>query len=303
MLTLDERLLVGLKVLERLRPSSKARRGSPTRSEMSLPSFSSNPLETRQSTSPDPAEPSQADSPEGLLSLEALLERMGELPPDSMILGLCDDGLPFLVDLINPAPGSLLILGDEGSGKTRLLRAVLASAALQNPPGQVSFYLAASQPHLYSDLGHLDHCRLVMYTDDASFGEVIQELAHVVESRRRDRFDGPAILLAIDDLAAALRSLGEFSVTLLYWLIRHGPRARVWTLATFSSQHAEEIDQRFLAAFRSRLVGYMAEPALAASLTGDGDLATWELKKGEQFYLPYGQEWLRFRICDPKSIG
>ena len=284
MLTLDQRLIIGLKALQR--PSQR----SPSPSRLAV------------------ERPAQAEDPDGLLSLEALFERVGEMPPNSMLLGVCDEdlpqhgGLPFVIDLIDPAPGSLLITGDPGSGKTRLLRAILASAACQNPPDQAAFYLVAHQPAQFSDIGHLDHCRLVMQTFDKSLASVVQELADLAEERRRERFAGPAVILAIDDLASALLSLDEFAFTLLYWLIHHGPRSRIWTLATLSTRRIDDLDLRFLAAFRSRLVGHIAEPGQVQTLSGSQDLPAWELKKGQQFYLPYEAQWLRFRICEPQSL-
>jgi hypothetical protein len=128
----------------------------------------------------------------------------------------------------------------------------------------------------------------------------VQELADLAEERRARRLSGPAVILAIDDLASALLSLDEQSVTLLYWLIRHGPRLRVWTIATLSTRRSADLDLRFLEAFRSRLVGHIADPGQAQALSLSQDLAAWKLEKGRQFYLPYGSSWLRFRLCDPQ---
>ena len=93
----------------------------------------------------------------------------------------------------------------------------------------------------------------------------------------------------------------------LYWLIRHGPRSRVWTIATLPMERGREIEPRFLSAFRTRLFGQTGDRKLVTSLSDDSDLQPGGLEKG-QFYIPYGGEWLRLWACTPanqetESIG
>ena len=317
MLSWDERLMIGLKVLERLRPTQRAR---------SLPGggpLSKDTLDLEATTTVDAASgDAEADPrlPAGddtqspadewqqprasayeLPSLEALLEQAGELSPYSIILGICEDGLPFLLDLTNPAPGALLITGDHQSGKTRLLKSILASATYLNPPDQVAFYLVAHYPWQYAELAETDHCQGLQATNENTLGELIEELAQLVEDHRRSGPDGPAIILAIDALHACLQAIDARTFARLYWLIRHGPRSRVWTIANFDTQRAEQFDPRFLAAFRTRLVGSIADRKQAASISNDQRLDTRRIEKGYEFCVPYGEQWTHFWICDPEA--
>jgi len=58
------------------------------------------------------------------LSLRALREQLGRVPPDTVPLGLDDEGHPLLVRLSSPEVAHVLIAGTTGSGKTALLRTV-----------------------------------------------------------------------------------------------------------------------------------------------------------------------------------
>lgn len=305
MLSLDERFVIGLKMLEKLRPSLRARRASQpaaarTRLRVADTLEAENaPVEERPLEAP--ATGWKPDAQTRLPSLEALLDQLGETAPYSVVLGVCEDGLPFLLDLTNPAPGALLLAGDRASGKTRLLRSVLASAVYLNEPDQVAFYLAALRPDEFTDLAGADHCQQLNAVREAGLDELVAELVSLAEQRRRGQQDGPAILLVIDDLTSCLEVIDEQTYNRLYWLIRHGPRSRVWTLASLCTQKANSIDPRFLSAFRTRLFGHVADRRQANALAGDQRLDTRRLESGYEFCVPYGEEWVHFWVCDPEG--
>ncbi len=138
---------------------------------------------------------------------------------------------------------------------------------------------------------------LVLPVEEPAVADLIAGLVETVEARKRNGPQDPAMILAIDDLAGLLPFLDEQTYDRLYWLIRHGPRYQVWTLATLSAGQVDQLDPRFLSAFRTRLFGYMRDERLAQRLAGDDRIATRDIEQGRQFYVPYGGEWLRFWIC------
>lgn len=263
--------------LRRERPSSPARTGSDVRSSQ-FPPLNKQP---------------------GLTETLAGLQS-GELPENAALLGACEDGLPFLLDFTNPVPGAILALGDEGSGKTSLLVSLLTSACQMNPPRRITFNVLAAQPEEYLELEDEPHCQGIFPVEDPEISALIHDLVSAVEQRKRIGPQDPALLLAIDDLAALLPFLDEETYNRLYWLIRHGPRYQVWTLACLSIRQVEQVDPRFLTAFRTRLFGYIHNERLARHLANDDSLATRDLQQGRQFLVPYQNHWLRFWICNPE---
>ncbi len=284
MTTLNDYLLAGRKALERWRPA------------LSVP--------TRRPAFPGPAAsgaPQPLDDQPWPLSLEDLLAQADDLPPYSLTLGACDDGLPFLLDLTYPAPGALLVCGDSGCGKTHLLHALAASAALQNGPEQVQISILALDPAAYLDLAAADHCQEIFPVDEPVVADLITELSRLVESRRRVLPDDPAIVLFIDGLAECLRSLDQDAFERLYRLARHGPRARVWTIASLDTRQLQAIDGRFLAAFRTRLMGRIRNRRSAEALAAPGAPVDTRALGDGLFLMPYGApdgaEWLRLWAC------
>jgi hypothetical protein len=232
-----------------------------------------------------------------LPSLQQVIAETDGFAPGSLLLGICDDGLPLVLNLHNPAPGSLLIAADPLSGKTNLLRSILHSAVQLNAATSVSFYILAENPSAYADLENLPHIRRVTVPQDRIAGSWIEELAELVEERQRGRWQGPVMVLVIDGLASLLHYLDPEQFARLYWLVRHGPRSRVWVLASLSSASVERLDSRLLAAFRTTLLGSIAAPGIASYLAQEADAGAEDLAPGLEFCVRYGEQWIHFWIC------
>ena len=305
MLTSDKRFEIGMKFLQRFKPATvlntdhslrlNAARHSP------FPHAEAGLRAIDLDSEPDQPEPvSKAENDSHHPAMSEILEQTGPLPPHSVILGICEDGLPFLFDFTNPAPGSLLIIGDAGSGKSRLVKSILGSAMQLSKPDQLAYSIITPNAGLFQDeMLTIEYCQHFVSPNEKSASRLIESLAKQTENRRRSATPGQMIVLIIDDLAACLQGLDDEQFRRLYWLIKHGPRSRIWVLATFDPASLEWMDERILDAFRTRLMGTVANPELAASLAGDDGFSTQDLEEGSQFCVPFGDEWIRFWICDP----
>ena len=304
MATFEDHFQMGLLALEKLKPGFRekmARLGynHPSLSDVET-GFPGKTLSITDATIlPAEITPTEEGFDEGLPSLEGLIKRTGDFSPGSVVLGVCEDSLPFVLDLANPAPGAMLLAGDSSSGKTRFLRSLLKSAVILNQPDEVCFSLILNDPQEYLILSQQDHCQHCLASDDEASGEIIQELANIAEQRRHGLSGGPAYLLVIDDLEACLHHLAEQDYSRLFWLARHGARSRIWTIATIRPGNADLIDPRLMASFRTRIIGNMKDHNMAGYLSGDEEMDSHELEAGIQFLLPFGGAWLPIWICDP----
>ncbi len=292
-LSLNERISSGLKALERLRPALHINRPShPTARPGKRPHRARKAARVGLSTA------SEAQLP---LSLDELLRQAGPFPPDTIVLGACDDGMPFTLDLNSPAPGALLYAGDQASENSAWLHAVLASAARLNPSRSLQLWVIARHAEVYQDVIHYPHLRHLAAPEELVTSALIQEIVELVEQRRHGDPRGPACLLAIDDLASLLHNIDEELYRSINTLLRHGPRSRIWPIATLDASQANQIDERLLPAFRTRLIGHTADNSLGAYLAQDDRVDASRIDGKGQFYAPFGDDWIRVWACEPAA--
>ena len=229
-------------------------------------------------------------------SLYALLEKSGPLPPLSALIGLCEDGLPFFFDLNDPKPGSILIAGDERSGKTRLLKAILTSICILNLPQEVSFSLIAPDLGELADIAGEEHCQGTASPYDRAASALILDYSSLVEQRQNGKQAGGVLVLAIEDLPSLVEYSDAETIRHLSWLLRNGPARGVWVLGTIRPGAFGQVRDEIIDAFGTRLIGKIASAYQAAQICGCSDPVGDSLISGGQFATLSGNEWVRFWI-------
>jgi hypothetical protein len=292
-LSINERISSGLKALERLKPTLHIDQASHKPARPWKRSY-----QTQKATQ-DVS--STGYDLQARPSLEELLQRAGPFPPETIVLGACEDGLPFTLDLNNPAPGALLYCGEQANENSAWLHAALISAMRLNPSRSLQLWLVAPSSEAYQDVIHYPHLRHLAAPEELVTSALIQEVTELVEQRRHGDPRGPACLLAIDDLASLLHNIDEELYRSLNLLLRHGPRSRVWPIATLNASQAYQIDERLLSAFRTRLIGRTADYDMGAFLAQDDRLDASSIEEDGQFYAPFGDEWIRVWACRPAA--
>ena len=83
------------------------------------------------------------DQPEATTNsptIQGLLAAHGPLPREALFLGIASDGLPVLLNLHDPHPGPMLIIGEAGSGKTAFLQSVAQSVVQTHKKNEVQSF-------------------------------------------------------------------------------------------------------------------------------------------------------------------
>jgi hypothetical protein len=233
-------------------------------------------------------------------SLEQVLAGIKSIPEYSILIGAAEDSSPILMDLSNSEAGSLLIVGDPASGKTRLLLSILSSACLINSPRKFRFSCITFQLGDISWLSKKPHAYQITAPYNEKAYQIINELANLLDQRRNGRDSGPAIVLAIDGLEELIPSLDSDLLDLLLWMIENGPQYRIWTVATLDVQKENLVQPEVLERFGTCLVGHMASTPIG------GLFSTPRFEKriqyphrllpGAQFGVLVEGEWIQFWV-------
>jgi hypothetical protein len=229
-------------------------------------------------------------------NLQGIIEDIGPLAPYSIVIGGCDDRSHLFMDLSDPAPGSLLIVGDDRSGRSRLLTSMLSSSAVLTSPRRVRYALIAPDLTGLDYLIQRPHCYKAHATDTGDAIDMIYELAEIADYRRNNQVTGSVIILAVDDLACLLSTMDDEMVEQLRWLVTVGPGVQIWTIATLNSEDVSSIEPEFLNQFGTRLIGSVGKAEVVDYLCGSEEPKPEEVIAGAQFCVLFNEDWVMFWI-------
>ncbi|HIE24562.1 MAG TPA: hypothetical protein EYP74_01030 [Anaerolineales bacterium] len=225
-------------------------------------------------------------------SLNDVLTRFGTLPRQALFLGVAYDELPILLNLNDPTPGPILIVGDRGSGKTAFLQTIAQALPITHTPQEVQFGILTKRPEEWKGFEDIENSMGIFSTHRSDADDFILSLADWAHNNRREkRF----ALLLIDDLESVM-GISEKALQNLRWLLLRGPNRRVWTFATQNAKDNERM-RLWLDAFRTRLFGHVGKNVRgAASILPTRDAALHLLEPGLEFILNENRQWVKFWI-------
>lgn len=229
----------------------------------------------------------QSSTTPALPDLGSVLARISPLPPEALFLGMAIDGLPVLLNLLDPVPGPILIAGDPSSGKTRLLQTIARAVEHLHPSDSVQYGVITTKPDEWEKLYGSENNAGIYQTSDENTAELLQSL---VTWAHNNKGEGQSILLLIDDLEA-VTNLDEQAQQNLRWLLLRGPSRRVWTFTTLNAHRAEN-QKEWLEFFRTRLFGCVEDPEHAVLLTGNSLLN--HISKGDEYAMRENTKLLKF---------
>lgn len=237
-------------------------------------------LETAPQTKPIPAQP----------TLSRVLADFGPLPEEALFLGVASDELPVLLNLHDPLPGPLLILGDPGVGKTAFLKTIARAAGTMHQPEKLQFGALTNHPEEWNGFDEIPNNVGVFSIHHRSAEDFILSLASWAHGNKSSK---QSVLLLLDDLEA-ITNMEMDAVQNLRWLLLRGPSRRVWPIITLSARSIGNMES-WLEAFRTRIFGKIQNSNHIRKLDAEGaDLGN--LARGSEFALREGNQWLRFWI-------
>jgi hypothetical protein len=227
-------------------------------------------------------------------SLQSALTSLGSLPDEALFLGIAEDGLPVLLNLYDPIPGPILIIGDQASGKTSLLQMIASAAEYLHTPTEVQYGVITPDPNEWN---HLQNGKInagIYSVNDTGTAELLQSLETWAHNNKGDQ---QSILLLIDNLEEIIK-ISDQAKQNLRWLLLRGPSRRVWPIVTLNASHAKELND-WMEFFHTRLFGHIQQPDDAQSATGVSNSSLNKLARGTQFSMREGDKWLNFRVPPP----
>ena len=202
-----------------------------------------------------------------------LLRELGSLPALTACLGLCDDGRPLLIRLPSPDVAHVLIAGTTGSGKTELIRAMVASLAAGNRQATLQFALIDPKGRGLAPLASLPHLVAPLASTSSAAIQLLERLAEEMMRRDGDGISTPRIVVVVDEMIDLLMTGGKEVEALLTRIAQRGREAGLHLIAGTQKPSAAALGSMLKANFPVRLVGRVAgaeDARVAAGVAGTG---------------------------------
>jgi hypothetical protein len=200
--------------------------------------------------------------------LKVLLKDFHPLPAYSLVLGVCEDRLPLILDLKETGVGAFLIVSDRAASNRRIINVILDSAYLHTTRYQVSIHILTSEKEQWHPARGKLQVRNIISLGDPLVPDLIAELLALMETREDGRLRLPVHLLVIEDFIGLAESLPPEVYRKLLILIQQGPFWGLWVIASMTTGQLQEKYYEGIERFPSRIVGKIEEAALARYFTG-----------------------------------
>ena len=210
------------------------------------------------------------------------------LPADSLLFGFASDGLPLLLNLRVPQPGPVLIIGDQGCGKTAFLKKLVLSTQRLMPPGEIQFVVLTDFPDEWARVSAPEHLLGIWPVSEPVASDLLYQLDYRVEKPHENQ---PTVLLF--DGLDAIHAMENVAQDHLANLLIRGPYNLIWPVVTVNAEQALELPY-WLSLFQTRIFGRIADPGVAQQLISMPGAPIGSLSSNLQFCLRENSHWLKF---------
>lgn len=234
------------------------------------------------------------ENPFAHVTAQSIIQQHRFLPDHTAILGLCEDGLPVMVDWLDPRPGSFLIGGTNLDGITQLLQLATITTMARTMKSEMAILILSSRPENWSSFqkfpGSPEITIQPIYERKA--GDAILRCSRQLDQRMNGRTRSILQLVIVDNLAYLNHV--DFDVQVNFrWFARQGPDFKMWTIAGIDSSQTQDCDS-FLPSFQTRILGQTNDPFQADWLAnGPAPDTTW-FHPRQQFAVRIRHNWMNF---------
>lgn len=236
--------------------------------------------------------------------LDRLCQQLSDVPRQSAVLGLDDEGKPLLLRFPSPEVAHVLVAGTTGSGKTALVRSMILSLAMFNRLGEVQMVLIDPKGQGFGPLSGLPHLLRPVIRDVHQSVFVLAELVEEMVRRDQTGICEPRVIIFIDEVADLLEEGGNAVGRLLTRLTQRGRSAGLHIVACTQKPLAATIGSLTKSNFPVRLVGSVTsatDAQVAAGISGSG--AEQLLGRGDFLLVAKGQiQRFQAAFADQQSI-
>lgn len=221
--------------------------------------------------------------------LEEVLSAIGRLPRQALFLGVASDGLPVLLNLHDPLPGPMLVIGDAGAGKTAFLQSIARSLVHTHADKEVQYGVVTGRPEEWEHVAKTGHQVGIFDVDHGGAHDFVLSLASWAHANKNPT---QSVLLLVDNL----ETMAKMEIETLHhfrWLLLRGPVRRVWPIISMNAERYGQVSA-WIEIFRTRVFGRVANPSVAQALGSDQAAALEQLEPGIQFSLRENENWLKF---------
>jgi hypothetical protein len=212
-----------------------------------------------------------------VVDLLDLLAETFELDPVTAVLGKDEDGRSIQINFSNQGVHNVLVAGEQGSGKSNLIRSLLLGLAINNDQRHLQMMIIepragrvrwGAHGYGYQLLGSLPHALAPIATSRGDIRSAISLLEKELDFRKDNKLARPIIFLVLDDFD---RLLGEIGPALKYKLIRllqEGSGRGIRVILALRGNPGPEFLPIVRLSFPVRLIGRIRNKGLLRQLTG-----------------------------------
>jgi len=224
-------------------------------------------------------------------ALNKVLAEIGPLPREALFLGIASDSLPVLLNLHDPMPGPLLVVGEAGAGKTGFLQTIAHALTQTHNSHELQYGVVTDNLGEWESVENTRHRVGIFSAKHTSAQDFMLSLASWAHQNKSVK---QSILLLIDDLESVAK-LDFDTLQNFRWLLARGPSRRIWPVITMNAERYGQV-LSWIPIFRTRIFGRIRNTRVAEALSSDSTSALDKLEAPIQFSLRENEKWVKFWV-------